>query len=376
MSDTRFENGADVSPPPDRTPPAGRSPAHPGQGQGFVDGNEGTGRILDAAEANRLARNDPAFGTPAEGRDIERLISTTAVSYERLPMLEVVFDRFIRIFTTSLRNFTSDNVEVTLDQLSSQRFEDYLAHIPGQSMFAVFKAEEWDNYGVLVISSPLIYSVVDALLGGHVRQDIPPSGMPDTRQPGRHHTAIERALIEPLVRMVLTDLATSFSPLCAVNFRFERLESNARFATICRASNGIVLSRFGIDMDGRGGDVDLVLPHAALEPVREILLQQFMGEKFGHDGIWENHLAEELWQTDMTLDVVLEEQTMNLSDILALAPGDRLILRRDPEALVRIRCGGRTMFHGKLGKRHGHAAVRIEETVNQNTGSDRFNSYS
>jgi hypothetical protein len=33
-------------------------------------------------------------------------------------------------------------------------------------MISVFKAEEWDNYGLLVVDSALIYSIVDVLLGG------------------------------------------------------------------------------------------------------------------------------------------------------------------------------------------------------------------
>lgn len=78
-----------------------------------------------------------------------------------------------------------------------------------------------------------------------------------------------------------------------------------------------------------------------------------MGEKFGHDGIWESHLAQELWNTDVTLDAVLEEQTMNLQDILTLSPGDRLVLRRDPDALVQMRCGGKTVFEAVSGKNRG-----------------------
>ncbi len=44
---------------------------------------------------------------------MQRIISSGLVSYERLPMLEIVFDRLVRIMSTSLRNFTSDNVEVS-----------------------------------------------------------------------------------------------------------------------------------------------------------------------------------------------------------------------------------------------------------------------
>src|SRR3546814_9327142 len=70
------------------------------------------------------------------------------------------------MMSTSLRNFTSDNVEVSLDNITSIRFGDYLNSIPLPAMLSVFKAEEWDNFGLLVVDSALIYSIVDVLLGG------------------------------------------------------------------------------------------------------------------------------------------------------------------------------------------------------------------
>src|SRR3546814_18392927 len=81
-------------------------------------------------------------------------------------MLEVVFDRLVRMMSTSLRNFTSDKVEVSLDNITSSRFGDYLNSIPLPAMLAVFKAEEWDNYGLITVDSSLIYSIVDVLPGG------------------------------------------------------------------------------------------------------------------------------------------------------------------------------------------------------------------
>ena len=254
---------------------------------------------------------------------MQKIISSGLVSYERLPMLEIVFDRLVRIMSTSLRNFTSDNVEVGIDNILSLRFGDYLNSIPLPAMLAVFKAEEWDNYGLMVVDSALIYSIVDVLLGGR-------RGTAAMRIEGRPYTTIERTLVERLIQVVLADLSASFDPLCPVTFRFERLEVNPRFATISRLSNAAVLARLRIDMEDRGGRMELLLPYATLEPVRELLLQQFMGEKFGRDSIWETHLAEELWNTEVELDVVLDEQTMRLSDVMALQPGTRIVLNTAP----------------------------------------------
>ncbi|MGH8326773.1 MAG: FliM/FliN family flagellar motor switch protein, partial [Steroidobacteraceae bacterium] len=213
----------------------------------------------------------------------------------------------------------------------------------------------------MVVDSAMIYSIVDVLLGGR-------RGTAPMRIEGRPYTTIERTLVERLIHVVLADLSASFDPLCPVTFRFERLEVNPRFATISRLSNAAILARLRIDMEDRGGRMELLLPYATLEPVRELLLQQFMGEKFGRDSIWETHLAEELWNTEVELDVVLDEQVMRLSEVMALQPGSRIALNVAPGAHVQVRCGTVPMFEAKVGRRQSHVAIRIERDVPRPAG--------
>ena len=242
-----------------------------------AEGEAGT-RVLDQSAIDNLLGFD-ADHPDGEGRGVLALVNSGLVNYERLPMLDVVFDRLVRMLSTSLRNLTSDNVEVTLDQIASVRFGDYLGGLPMPALITVFRAEEWDNYGLLTVDSALIYSVVDVLLGGR-------RGTAAMRIEGRPYTTIERNIVERMLHVVLADLTAAFDPISAVTFKFDRLETNPRFATITRANNAAVLVKIRIDMDDRGGRLDLLIPYATLEPVRELLLQMFMGEKFGRDSIW------------------------------------------------------------------------------------------
>jgi flagellar motor switch protein FliM len=223
-------------------------------------------------------------------------------------------------------------------------------------MLAVTKAKEWDNYGLMVVDSAMIYSVVDVLLGGR-------RGTAAMRIEGRPYTTIERTLVERLIGVVLRDISAAFEPLCPVEFQFERLEVNPRFAAISRMSNAAILVKLRVEMEDRGGRMELLLPYATLEPVRELLLQQFMGEKFGRDSIWENHLADELRHTDVALDVVLDDQPLPLSTVINLKPGDRLTLNVGPGAPVRLRCGEVPLFEAMLGRRENRLAVRIEREL-------------
>ncbi len=310
-------------------------------------------RVLNQDEIDSLLGFDENEGDAGEKSGIQAILNSALVSYERLPMLEVVFDRLVRLMSTSLRNFTSDNVEVSLDSIVSIRFGDYLNSIPLPAMLSVFKAEEWDNHGLITVDSALIYSVVDVLLGGR-------RGTAAMRIEGRPYTTIERNLVERTIHVMLADLGAAFEPLSPVTFRFDRLETNPRFATISRPSNAAIVAKLRIDMEDRGGRLELMLPYATLEPVRELLLQMFMGEKFGRDSIWETHLAEELWLTDVDLNAVLDEQIMKLKDVFDLKIGSRIMFNAVPDSSIELRCGEVAMYTGKMGRKGDRIAIRIE----------------
>ena len=313
-------------------------------------------RVLNQDEIDSLLGFDDDHAPGADQTGIQAILNSALVSYERLPMLEVVFDRLVRLMSTSLRNFTSDNVEVSLDNIASIRFGDYLNSIPLPAMLSVFKAEEWDNFGLITVDSSLIYSIVDVLLGGR-------RGTAAMRIEGRPYTTIERSLVERMVHVMLGDLSAAFEPLSPVTFRFDRLETNPRFATISRPSNAAIVIRLRIDMEDRGGRMEMLLPYATLEPVRELLLQMFMGEKFGHDSIWETHLANELWLTEIELEAILDQQTMRLSDVFALRPGSQIMLSATPESAVQLRCGDVSLYTGRVGRKGNQLAVRIEDRL-------------
>ena len=334
-----------------------------GAGEGGAASGDETARVLSQNEIDSLLGFEGGGPAGQENSGIMALINSALVNYERLPMLEVVFDRLVRMMSTSLRNFTSDNVEVSLDQITSVRFGDYLNSIPLPAMLTVFKAEEWDNSGLMTIDSAMIYSIVDVLLGGR-------RGTAAMRIEGRPYTTIERNLVERLVRVVLADMSGAFDPLSPVTFRFDRLETNPRFATIARPANAAVLAKLRIDMEDRGGRIEILIPYATLEPIRELLLQMFMGEKFGRDSIWETHLGNELLMTDMKMHAVLGEVTLPLREVMNWKPGSRLMLNVKAEDLIQLRSGEVTLFQGRMGSLNGHMAVRVEDvTLHDEEGS-------
>ena len=290
---------------------------------------------------------------------VRAILNSSMVSYERLPMLDIVFDRLIRMMATSLRNFTQDNVEISLDSIESMRFGEYLDSLTLPTLLSVFKAEEWDNYGLISVDSSLVYSMVDVLLGGR-------RGTAAMRIEGRPYTTIELNLVRDMIELVLGDLSAAFDPITAVSFTYDRLESNPRFATISRLSNAVIVAHLRIDMEDRGGRLDLMIPYATLEPVRDLLLQMFMGERYGRDTIWENHLIEELWNTDVEIKAILKEKRVKLGEISKWEKGSFLSLDITPEEDITLICGDVALIKGSMGRKGGSVVIKVKDKAEKN----------
>jgi flagellar motor switch protein FliM len=314
-------------------------------------------RVLNQDEIDLL------LGFDAKGREADSntglaaILGKSQMAYEKLPMLEIVFDRMVRLLSTSLRNFTSDNVDVSIDSMASMRFDEYLNSIPLPALMVVFRAVEWENFGIAMVDSSLIYSMVDVLLGGRrIHKGV--------RIEGRPYTTIEQDIVKSLIEIVLNDMSLSFDPVSPITFQFDRLESNPRFATITRPSNSVLLVKLQVEMDERSGMIELLLPHETLEPIRDLLAQIFMGEKFGQDSTWERHMGHELRHSSVCVSALLDEKDVSLGDLVRLKVGSTILLDKEPKDDIFLKCGDVTLAKARLGRVGDKIAVSLLEPIN------------
>lgn len=283
---------------------------------------------------------------------IRALTQTPAVPYERVPMLEAVFERLVRLLRSSVRGLTSDNVEVSLEHITSVRFGSYLQSIPLPAVIAIVKAEPWNNFGLLTMDSSLIYSIVDLTLGG--------SGERARRViEGRSFTTIEMSIVRNFFDVVLADTERAFSSLSPVTFSIDHFEMNPRFANIAQPANVAALARFKVEIGKLSGYFEFLMPYATLEPIRDVLAGGFIGEKLGRDAIWEEHLATEVWQAEIEICAILHECKIPLKQIMELEIGETLILDRHPDDPVELRCGHTVLTEGRIGRFEDMVAVQV-----------------
>lgn len=289
---------------------------------------------------------------------LKAVLDKALESYEKLPMLEIVFERLVRLLTTALRNLTSETVDITIQNYSSLRFASYYSTIKPPCSIIVFKVIEWENLGLVVIDSSLIYTMVDLLFGGKKNHR-------DIKTEGRSHTYIEQALIKQISEVMLSELSASFDSVSPATCVFERLESNPNFAAITRPGDAIILLKLYVDLDGRGGTIDFMIPYATIEPIKNLLQQVFIGERFGSDAGWEELMLERVYGIDIPLEAVIIDKARPLSEVVKLKVGDTILTSVKQEEDVFVRSEGVSLFKGQIGKVNEKVAINITQQVKE-----------
>ena len=284
---------------------------------------------------------------------LRALINSALVSHRRLPMLDVVFDRTARAMSTSLRQMTDDNVEVALDDVTSTRFGDFLAALPQPTVVGVAYSPLLDNYCLVAADATLVSSIVDLLLGGR-------RGGGALSIDDRGFTAIELSLAERMLSLLVGDLDAAFKPVADPQFTLDRIETTPRFAAIVQEASVCALAKFRISIDELGGRASIIIPHATLEPLRDELLREFIGEAHGADAMWRDHLAEEVKAASINISAVFAEKEMRLCDIRQMKKGDTLVFNASASSCIDVRSGDALLGRGKIGRSGDRVAVRLD----------------
>lgn len=294
----------------------------------------------------------------ADNKGIKAVLDQALQSYERLPMLEIIFERLVRSLTSALRNLTSETVEIDIKGFHSLRFGPYWNDVKSPNSIVVFKAVEWGNVGLMVLDQSFVFSFVDLLLGGKKNED-----RNHPTDSDRIITYIEQAIVRQVADIILSELGATFEPISPSTFIFDRIEHNPTFAAIARQGDAIILLELAITIVGHSGKVDLVIPYSTIEPIKAMLQQVFIGDKFGTDSVWEENFANRMYNIDVPVEAVIYSKPTSLFNVASLKIGNTIVMDHKESDDVTVRCENVKLFRGQLGKIENKIAVSVNQII-------------
>ncbi|MGR3321921.1 MAG: flagellar motor switch protein FliM [Pseudooceanicola sp.] len=290
-------------------------------------------------------------------RSVEELIIERAkFSYARLPMLEVVFDRFALSLSQVLKAYLGAMTEVTLESINYLSCQDAVDSLPDPSLVCVTDAEGWAGPMAIVVDPELLFSVIEITFGGRT--------VAGTGTSPRSFTAIEKRIGQRLCEVTLEDLERAFAKVSPTGFKISHQESNPKALLLGPPASACVRAVLKIEAEERVGRVVFVLPNASFEPVNHVLSQAFTGGQLGGDTGWRNKMTGMLGHTRVTLNAVMCETTYSLREVLSWTPGTMLDLGVQADDPVTITCADLAIAHAEVGRRrNGHVALKFTERL-------------
>ena len=267
----------------------------------------------------------------------------------RLPTLEMINERFARLFRISLFNMLRRSPEISVGSVQMLKFSEYVHSLFMPANMNLVRIRPLRGTALFVFDPKLVFVLVDNFFGG--------TGRFPTKIEGRDFTPTERRTVHLILEHLFDDLRQAWEPVLKVNFEYQSSEVNPHFANIVSPSEVVVVTVFHVDLDGGGGDVHITMPYSMIEPIKDLLDAGVQSDRTERDARWASALRNEILTADVDLEVTLAEPVITLRDLLELAPGDVIPIDFPPTVLARTE--GIPVFRAKPGTSNRAFALQV-----------------
>jgi len=271
----------------------------------------------------------------------------------RLPTLEMINERFARYFRISFFDMLRKSPEITVNGIEMVKFNEYMQTLHMPTSLNMIKMSPLRGTGLIVLDPRLVFILVDNFFGG--------DGSIEAKIEGREFTSTELKVIEKVVQMSFKDLVKAWEPVINVHFNYHNHEVNPQMATIVSPTEVIVVSSFHIELEGGGGDIQIVYPYSMIEPIRNLLDTGVQSDHGEIDERWAILLKEELMHAKINMQALFIEKQVPLSDLINFRAGDIIPIEMPEQVLLLAE--DMPVIRGQFGEHQGNAAIKVEDVI-------------
>lgn len=295
---------------------------------------------------------EPPPAAPGEARSFD-FASQDRIIRGRMPTLEMINERFARLFRISLFNMLRRSPELAVGGIETLKFSEYTHSLFVPTSLNLTRVKPLRGTALFIFEPRLVYTVVDNFFGG--------DGKLVTKIEGREFTPTEMRVIQLMLRQAFADLQEAWSPVMNLDFEYLNSEVNPHFANIVSPSEIVVVSKFKIELEGGSGNLHITYPYSMLEPIREQLDAGLQSDRMDKDERWSASLREQLKDCEIEVETELARTQISLRQLMNLKPGDVIPIAM-PKTLEL--CAEKLpLFRGTLGVANGHHAIQIVEAI-------------
>lgn len=320
-------------------------------------------QVLTQDEINALLRGlsdsdveaDTFQDTQEEGIRKYDLASQERIIRGRMPTMELIHDRFSRAFRTALSKFLGRTCFINVGGIEIVKFGLFMKKLPLPSSLHIYRMPPLQGYALLVVSTPLVFGMVDSLFGG--------KGVGKVKIEGREYTAIETRLIGKVVMMALEILKDAWAPIHPVDFVYVRSEFNPLAIAIVPPTDVVIIVTVEVELEQESTTLTLCTPYSTIEPIRQKLTTGFQSNRLEIDSHVIRRMEANIRKTQVEMSVQLAHGQIKTRDALTLTEGDIIPLATNPteEAIIQVERAPK--YKGFVGSYRANRAVKVTNAI-------------
>lgn len=271
----------------------------------------------------------------------------------RMPTLEIINERFARLFRISLFNFLHRAAEVSIGPVRVSKYSEFIRNLVVPTNLNLVHMKPLRGTVLMVFDPSLVFLLVDNMFGG--------DGRFHTRVEGREFTQTEHRIIQRILNIVFETYAKSWEPAYPIQFEYIRSEMNTQFANIATPNEVVVTTTFTIELGPVSGEMHFCTPYSTIEPIRDILTSSLQGETLEMDKRWIRLLKQQIKTAEVELVANLGTAKLTFGDIMGMKVGDIIpITVPDP---ISATVDSVPVLECTYGQSNGQYALRIQKLI-------------
>lgn len=269
----------------------------------------------------------------------------------RMPILEIIYERFIRQFRVSLSNSLRKISTISMISTDLLKFGEFVNTLPIPSCMCIMRFNELRGPALIVFESKLAYAIIDSYFGGTDR--------PFTKIEGKEFTSIELSFMRRVMDMAISDLEEAWAPVHRIDAQYVRTEINPQFVGVVPPSDVIITTTFEVEFESASGTIMVVIPYSTIEPIKQKLSSSFQSENDVVDTLWTRSMHDHVHYAEAVAVVKLGETEMSIGDLVGLQVGDVIPLGQEVAGELDLEIEGVNKMKCLVGTYKGNRAVQI-----------------
>jgi len=307
---------------------------------------------LDTSNANSSKKDEKA-------KDVQTydLTNQDRVIRGKMPTLDLIYERFVRLFRMSLSNSLRKIASISIISTDLLKFGEFVNTLPIPSCVGILRSETLRGPALLVFESKLSYALIDSYFGGTDR--------PYTKVDGKEFTRIELMIMNKVMQLSIQDLEEAWSPVHKINLLHLRTETNPQFVGVVPLSEVIISTTFEVELENASGTIALVIPYSTIESIKNKLNSTFQSDTDRTDRVWIENLEEHMRSVEANVAVNLGETSITVGDLVNLNIGDIIPLNQDCDGELTMNVEGVGKYKCFFGVSRGTRAVQITKPIDE-----------